>query len=104
MSPRGLLQQRGCSIRNVPFKMGWLTFFRRSEPEKRYRFRLELDREEEGRYIAEVLDLPGAPVYGKTEPEAIRRAAALAYRVIADRVEAGEESSHSDARFSFKHA
>ena len=84
--------------------MTWLNFFRRTEPEKRYRFRFELDREDDGRFIAEVVDLPGALVYGDTEPEAIRRAAALAYRVIADRVEAGEESSHSNVRISFKHA
>lgn len=34
-------------------------------------FKIELDREEDGRTIAEVIDLPGVLVYGKTEPEAI---------------------------------
>lgn len=51
---------------------------------------LELDREEDGRYIAEVPDLPGVLAYGTTEQEAIARAQALALRVLADRLEHGE--------------
>ena len=51
---------------------------------------LELDREEDGRYIAEVLDLPGVLAYGATEQEATARAQALALRVLADRLEHGE--------------
>jgi len=84
--------------------MPWLNFFRRSQPDKSYRFRFELDRESDGRFIAEVVEIPGALAYGETEPEAIRRAAALALRVIADRVEAGEETPPSDTHFTFKHA
>lgn len=51
---------------------------------------LELDREEDGRYIAEVPDLPGVLAYGATEQEATARAQALALRVLADRIEHGE--------------
>jgi predicted RNase H-like HicB family nuclease len=51
---------------------------------------LELDREVDGRYIAEVPDLPGVLAYGDTEQEATARAQALALRVLADRLERGE--------------
>jgi predicted RNase H-like HicB family nuclease len=46
---------------------------------------IELDRETDGRWIAEVPSLPGVIVYGITRAEAIARARALALRVIADR-------------------
>jgi predicted RNase H-like HicB family nuclease len=51
---------------------------------------LELDREADGRYIAEVPDLPGVLAYGQSEREAVARAQALALRVLADRLEHGE--------------
>ena len=51
---------------------------------------LETDREEDGRYIAEVPDLPGVLAYGATREEAVARAQALALRVLADRLEHGE--------------
>ena len=51
---------------------------------------LELDREEDGRYIAEVRDLPGVLAYGATAQEATARVQALALRVLADRLEHGE--------------
>ena len=50
---------------------------------------LELDREEDGRYLAEVPDLPGVLAYGATREEAVARAQALALRVLADRLEHG---------------
>jgi hypothetical protein len=50
------------------------------------------------------MEIPGALAYGQSEPKAIRRAAARALRVVADRVEAGEETTPSDAHFTFKHA
>lgn len=53
-------------------------------------FKIELDREKDGRTIAEVIDLPGVLVYGKTEQEAIAKVQALALRVMADRIEHGE--------------
>jgi predicted RNase H-like HicB family nuclease len=52
---------------------------------------IELDREEDGRWIAEVPELPGVLVYGTTEAEARGKAMALALHVIADRLEHGEQ-------------
>ena len=51
---------------------------------------IEIDHEEDGRWIGEVPELPGVLVYGATEAEARNKAAALALRVIADRIERGE--------------
>lgn len=51
---------------------------------------IELDREEDGRWIAEVPELPGVLAYGQSRDEAISRAEALALRVLADKVEHGE--------------
>jgi len=51
---------------------------------------LEVDQEADGRYIAEVTDLPGVLAYGVTEAEAMARIQALALRVLADRLEHGE--------------
>jgi predicted RNase H-like HicB family nuclease len=55
-------------------------------------FSIQVEQETDGRWIAEVLDLPGALVYGKTEAEAKARVQALALRVVADRLEHGETS------------
>jgi predicted RNase H-like HicB family nuclease len=52
--------------------------------------RIEIEREEDGRWIAEVPDLSGVMVYGGTRQEAVARAEALALRVIADRLDHGE--------------
>lgn len=52
--------------------------------------KIEVDREEDGRWIGEVTVLPGVLAYGTTEGEARSKAAALALRVIADRIENGE--------------
>lgn len=52
--------------------------------------RLEIDREDDGRWIAEIEALPGDLSYGATREQAIERAKALALRVIADRLEHGE--------------
>ena len=52
---------------------------------------IELELEEDGRWIVEVVDLPGVMTYGKTREEAISKLKALALRVLADRVEHGEE-------------
>jgi predicted RNase H-like HicB family nuclease len=63
-------------------------------------FRIELDQEEDGRVIAEVPALPGVLVYGRTREEAIARAEALVLRVLADRIEHGEEVPELDDVFS----
>jgi predicted RNase H-like HicB family nuclease len=52
--------------------------------------RIESEREEDGRWIAEVPALPGVLAYGDTEGEARSKVQALALRVIADRLENGE--------------
>ncbi|MEX2139481.1 MAG: type II toxin-antitoxin system HicB family antitoxin [Pirellulales bacterium] len=52
---------------------------------------IEIDREDDGRWIGEVLDLPGVMAYGATRAEAIDRVKALTLRVLADRIENGEE-------------
>ena len=52
---------------------------------------VEIDREEDGRWIAEIPDLPGVMTYGQTRDEAIAKAKALALRVFADRLEHGEQ-------------
>jgi len=54
------------------------------------KFNVEIEREDDGRWIAEVVDLPGAMAYGQTREEAVSRAEALALRILADRLENGE--------------
>ena len=61
---------------------------------------IEFDREEDGRWIAEVPELPGVMVYGATREEALAKVQALAYRVIADRIEEQKEQPHSGVRFA----
>lgn len=51
---------------------------------------IEIEREEDGRWIAEVPALPGVLAYGATAAEARNKATALALRVMADRIEHGE--------------
>jgi predicted RNase H-like HicB family nuclease len=51
---------------------------------------LEVEREDDGRWIAEVAELPGVLAYGNTREEAVERAQALSLRVMADRLEHGE--------------
>jgi predicted RNase H-like HicB family nuclease len=53
-------------------------------------FSVEYEQEDDGRWLAEVLELPGALAYGQTSDEAIARAQALALRVLADRLEHNE--------------
>lgn len=50
---------------------------------------IETEREDDGRWIAEVVDLPGVMAYGATRAEAVARVEALALRVMADRIEHG---------------
>lgn len=53
-------------------------------------FSVEVEQEEDGRWIAEVVDLPGVMVYGKTLEEAVAKAKVLALRVLADRLGHGD--------------
>lgn len=52
--------------------------------------KLEIEQEADGRWIAEVVDLPGVLVYGRSADDAKAKVQALALRVIADRIEHGE--------------
>jgi len=54
-------------------------------------FTIETEKEADGRWIGEVIELRGVLAYGQTREEAIARAQALALRVLADRLEHGEE-------------
>ena len=54
------------------------------------KFRVETELEEEGRWIAEVPELPGVLAYGSSAAEAQAKVQALALRVVADRLEHGE--------------
>ncbi len=51
---------------------------------------IEIEREDDGRWLAEIPDLPGVMVYGQTQAEAVAKVKALALRVMADRLEHGE--------------
>jgi predicted RNase H-like HicB family nuclease len=48
------------------------------------------DREADGRWIASVQELPGAHVYGTSQADAMARAQALAFQVLADDIHLGE--------------
>jgi predicted RNase H-like HicB family nuclease len=52
--------------------------------------KIEIERETNGRWIAEVEELPGVMAYGRTRKQAIAKAQSLALRVIADRLDHGE--------------
>lgn len=51
---------------------------------------IEVEQEDDGRWLAEVADLPGVLAYGHTREEAIERVQALSLRVLADRLDHGE--------------
>jgi predicted RNase H-like HicB family nuclease len=55
--------------------------------EDQINFTVEFDREEDGRWIAEIPELPGVMSYGSTREEAFARTEAIALRVLADRIE-----------------
>ena len=54
------------------------------------KFVVQLEREADGRWIAEVVELPGVMAYGDTRDAALANAEVLALRVLADRLEHGE--------------
>lgn len=53
-------------------------------------FSIEIEQEEDGRWIGEVIELPGVMAYAATPEEAKARVQALALRILADRLEHGE--------------
>ena len=63
-------------------------------------FRIEIEPEEDGRYLAEVMELPGVLVYGEDTDDALARVQALALRVLADRIE-NERSANGIVNLRF---
>ncbi len=62
--------------------------------------KIDIEKEDDGRWIAEVSDLPGVLAYGKTRADAIAKVEALALRVIADRIDHGETIPELDELFA----
>jgi predicted RNase H-like HicB family nuclease len=62
---------------------------------------IEFEQEADGRWIAEVPELPGVLVYGGTQDKAAQLARALAFRVLADQIEAGDVDAIAIASVSF---
>jgi predicted RNase H-like HicB family nuclease len=58
-------------------------------------YKIETERETDGRWIAEIVDVPGVMAYGATEKEAMASAQALALRVLADRIEQEKEPTET---------
>jgi predicted RNase H-like HicB family nuclease len=56
-------------------------------------FRIEVEREDDGRWIAEVPEIPGLLSYGATAQEAMGKAEALALRALAERIETGDNQA-----------
>ena len=61
---------------------------------------LEVEREDDGRWIAEAPTLPGVMAYGQSREEAVARVEALVLRVLADRLDAGERAPEVDRLFA----
>jgi predicted RNase H-like HicB family nuclease len=61
---------------------------------------LNFEREDDGRWLAEVPELPGVLAYGLTPDDAIAKAKALSFCVMADRIEHGERVPEMDELFS----
>jgi predicted RNase H-like HicB family nuclease len=62
--------------------------------------KIEIEREDDGRWIAEIPELPGAMAYGNKRNEAISKAQVLALRILADRLEHGEQIPELKAVFA----
>ncbi|MBF0108388.1 MAG: type II toxin-antitoxin system HicB family antitoxin [Magnetococcales bacterium] len=58
-------------------------------------YTIEYEQETNGRWLAEVMELPGVVAYGRTDEDAISRVEALALRVLAERLENGETQGRS---------
>lgn len=62
--------------------------------------KIDIEKENDGRWIADVPELPGVLAYGKTREDAIAKVEALALRVIADRIDHGETIPELDELFA----
>ena len=87
-------------VGEVGVRGGWLAFahfYRKRKrlkiSETRIRFsimKIEIEKESDGRWIAEIPELPGVMAYGDSRSAAVAKVETLALRVIADRLEHGE--------------
>lgn len=62
--------------------------------------KVEVERETDGRWVAEVPALPGVLAYGATRQEATTKVQALALRVLAERIENGEPTPELSGLFA----
>ena len=62
--------------------------------------RIEIEREDDGRWIAEVSDLEGVMAYGESREQVVAKVESLALRVIADRLDHGESIPELDDLFA----
>jgi len=63
-------------------------------------FKVEVEQEEDGRWLAEVLELPGVLAYGQSQQAAVSKVQALALRVVAERLEHGETGPQLSISFA----
>jgi predicted RNase H-like HicB family nuclease len=63
-------------------------------------YAIEAEQESDGRWIAEVPELPGVLTYGQSREEAVRKAQVLSLRVLAERLEHGEPLPQVENVFS----
>jgi predicted RNase H-like HicB family nuclease len=63
-------------------------------------YAIEVEQEADGRWIAEVPELPGVLAYGQTREQAVRKAQALSLRVLAERLDNGETLPQVETVFS----
>ena len=61
---------------------------------------VEVEQETDGRWIAEITAIPGAMVYGSSKSEAVSKVEALVLRILADRLDHGEEAPELDQVFT----
>ena len=61
---------------------------------------VEVEQEEDGRWIAEIPVIPGALVYGDSRSDAVTKVEALVLRILADRLEHGEEAPELESMFT----
>lgn len=63
------------------------------------KFSYELEQEGDGRWLVEIMELPGCMAYGSSAEDALRAAQVLAFRILADRLEHREQVAVSDISF-----
>ena len=73
---------------------------KRGNPDNIHAMKVEIERESDGRWIAEIPDLPGVMAYGDSRADAVAKVETLALRVIADRMEHGETIPELDELFA----